>query len=492
LVLWHGIAVRYAAGMSTVVATGTGLLGRRLRAWSRLSLPRQYALASFPVLIVGMLGLGAWVTGSIEGQVIQNTAVNNSLYVNSFISPELQELTSGNELSEEKMRAIESMLADTPLGRRIKSVKVWVDGGRIAYYTRHELIGRVFEPTPNLRLAWTGEVTSELSSLADEEDSAEHGLGIPLLEVYMPVLERNTDRVIAVAEFYQDARELEERLEQTRRRTWLVVTLVTLAMYGTLFGIVHAGGRTIRRQGKELRVRVMELSRLLAQNERLRMRVGRATRRNAEIHEHQLRRLSADLHDGPAQALGLALLRLDAVGDKQPGDDEARGGELEQIRDRLQEALAEIRTLCRGLTLPELEGLGIEETLDRAVSAHRRRTRTEVELECADLENTADVSMPIKITAYRVTQEALTNAFRHADGRGQQVRAKGDGRWLQLAISDAGTGIDGDPADASRSGRLGLKGLRDRVESLGGQFEIDSIADRGTTVRVVLPLEEGN
>jgi signal transduction histidine kinase len=468
-----------------------GSLAAPVRRWSRLGLSQQYALASLPVMIVGMLGLGAWVTRSIEAQVIQNTAVSASLFVNSFVEPTLQGLKQRAHLQDDEIQALNRLVAETPLGQQIRSFKVWGAGGRVVYYSREGLVGQVFGETHEQERAWNGEVAAELSSLGDHEDAMERDLGIPLLEVYMPVRQHPTERVIAVAEFYKDARELEQHLAESRRITWLVVATVTLVMYGALFGIVQAGGRLIRQQAQELRGRVFELSRLLAQNETLRARVSRATQRTTELNEQYLRRLSAELHDGPAQALGLALLRLDTLGGSRDGATQDQS-ELERIRDTLQDALGEIRQLCRGLSLPELEGLDVQQTVARAVTSHRRRTATEVQFTCEQLGDTKRVSMPIKLTAYRVAQEALMNAFRHAGGKGQAVSLRREGRWLHLMVSDSGRGLraDADESAEPRTTRLGVRGLRERVESLGGRFELES-SNAGTRVDVRLPLDTG-
>ena len=463
---------------------------RTARLWSQLGLDGRYIVASLPVLLVAMLSLGAWVTHSIEEQVIDNTAGNASLFVNSFVSPELQGLAHRQSLSEDEAHMLGTLLTGTPLGRRILSFKVWLRGGRIAYYSRDSaLVGRVFPPSAKLRKAWTGKVAAELSSLEEAEAAGELKLAVPLLEVYMPVHEQRSDKIIAVAEFYEDATELVSHVQATRFRTWLAVAATMLLMYGFLFGIVHAGGRLIRRQAVELQQKVNELSELLAQNEALRERVGRATRRVTELNEGFLRRLSADLHDGPAQAVSLALLRLDriALPAAAAGGPPANGGgeEIEQIRATLQEALREIRHLCRGLSLPEVADLGIAEVVARAAANHERRTRTAVETDLGNLRGMDAVSMPIKLTAYRFTQEALMNAFRHAQGKGQAVSARCAGGSLELRVSDRGGGIE---ADRGEPDRMGLTGLRERVESLGGRFEIDSAPGRGTTLLALLPL----
>jgi signal transduction histidine kinase len=83
-------------------------------------------------------------------------------------------------------------------------------------------------------------------------------------------------------------------------------------------------------------------------------------------------------------------------------------------------------------------------------------------------------------------QESLTNSFRHANGSAQHVEAKAaDGR-LTVEVSDRGTGFN--PAAIIPEGHLGLVGMRERVEILGGSFDLQSTVGQGTTIRVTLPL----
>jgi signal transduction histidine kinase len=95
-------------------------------------------------------------------------------------------------------------------------------------------------------------------------------------------------------------------------------------------------------------------------------------------------------------------------------------------------------------------------------------------------------SLPVKITVYRLVQEALNNTFRHAGGVGQQVQVSQEGAQLLVEISDQGPGFDPEQA-ASQDGRLGLRGMRERVESLGGSFQIRSSLGQGTTIEASLP-----
>jgi signal transduction histidine kinase len=100
--------------------------------------------------------------------------------------------------------------------------------------------------------------------------------------------------------------------------------------------------------------------------------------------------------------------------------------------------------------------------------------------------------MPLKTTVYRLVQEALNNAFRHAGGAGQAVSVGLHGDQLRVEVTDTGPGFDPDTV-ADDGQHLGLTGMRERVESLGGVFNIESQPGKGTRIRARFPirLEEG-
>jgi signal transduction histidine kinase len=149
-------------------------------------------------------------------------------------------------------------------------------------------------------------------------------------------------------------------------------------------------------------------------------------------------------------------------------------------------ALQEIRAISSGLRLPELNRLTLPEAVARVVRMHERRTGTFVLLERDDVPD--DIPLPVKITVYRVIEEALNNAYRHGGGIEQRVTLKMDARALFLEIADHGPGFDGLPIMDSDQ-HLGLVGMRERIESLGGFFGIESEAGQGTTVIVQIPLQ---
>ncbi len=458
------------------------------RAWRRLSLARQFVLASALILLAGMFVMGFWVTGKIQSGITQNTASATALYMDSFITPLVQELAEADELSPATLKALRNLFANQRPDHRIVSLKIWKNGGKVVFSNHPSIIGRVFPITPKLRRAWSGGVAAEFDDLADAEDAPERVSGLPLLELFSPIRDAKSGRIIAVAEFYEDATKLKRELLYTKLQSWLFVATVTLIILGLLSGIVRRGSQTIERQRRVLEGRVEQLSGLLDQNEILRARARQSSLRSTEINEHFLRRISADLHDGPAQLLGLVLLRLDSLGPllAQPEAEEAVPAQaLETIRRALNEALDEIRNLSAGLALPELEHLTLGECLEKAVQRHERRTKTKVRSKFSDLPE--KVTMPYKISAYRFIQEALANAYLHGGAKDQTVLASYDGAGLEIEVSDKGPGFD--PASQATEDGLGLLGLRERIESLGGIFEIQSTINAGTRVKSRIPLD---
>jgi signal transduction histidine kinase len=448
-----------------------------------MSLERRFALAGSVVMLIAMVIVGTFVSREIAGAVTRNSAISTAVYMESFIAPLSQELVRDDELSEASIARLETLLASPPLSERIISTKLWKRGGQVAFATDRELIGRTFAPDDSLKRAWGGELTATFDDLDEEESSAERATNLPLLEVYNPIHSIITGEIIAVAEFYQDASELKGDLDRAWLQSFATVGLVTLVTFAALFGIVRSGSRTIDRQHRALSDQLAELQRVSTQNVALRRRIQSASARASETNERHLRRLSADLHDGPAQALALASLRLNSVAARAGADGD--DPEVAELRSSLAEAMADIRDICRGLTLPELAGSTLAAALETAVSTHERRTSTEVARDI-DIPATFRASHGTSICAYRFVQEGLMNAFRHAGGRGQSVAARVVGRSLTLEVHDSGEGFDPSFLDG---GGLGLSGLRERVETLGGEVEIDSRRGAGTRIAMTVPLD---
>ncbi len=478
--------------------------------WMRLPLEQRFAVAGGLVLALTAALMGQFLSAQIEQAVVNQTANSAAFYMESVLDPISHNITPEGQLSPNVSRALTEVFDNTDLGKRIVSYKIWGKDGLILQASDPAMIGRRFAVGGGLKAAWRGDIWASFDQHAEEEDAGERALGLPLLEIYAPIRLDWSGEIIAVAEFYEANPALAQTLGRARLKAWGVVAGVGLALGLTLFAIVRGGARTIEAQGGELRARLHDLRALTAHNKSLRQKVQQAAARAAARGEGQLRQISADLHDGPAQYLAYAALRLDglrqtdspppdAAPDQTPAPAQSRDRDLDAVRDALGEAMREIRALSRGLALPELAGRSAAEVVRMSAQAHRElRLETVAVWIDPALEAPQDAPLPassplpgpspaLRICLYRFAQEGLTNAARHAGGAEMALRlerlpapqsapapnAPENAPSLRLTVSSGGPHLG--PITIG----LGLSGLRDRVEALGGQFTLRPRATGG-------------
>ncbi|MBD9491944.1 sensor histidine kinase [Ensifer sp. ENS11] len=430
-----------------------------------------------------MVLVGAFVSRLIEEAVTRNSAATTALYVDSVIAPLLPDMQTTQILDGGVARALDETLGQGALGDRLLSFRLWRADGTVLYSSDEAQIGKRLELSDELRTAFSGRMVALFDQSGEQSDK--RPADMPILEIYNPVLQPWSGEVVAVSEFHEVSYDFQHGLNQARFYTWLAVAAFTLAFFVVLSAIVLRGSRTIETQRHALKDRIAQLSALLAQNEALRGRLQRASQRTAALNESHLRRIGADLHDGPAQLLAFASLRLDSdalTNPKAPGATRERS--IAEIKESLDEAMQEIRTICSGLVLPQIETATLPEILKRVVHAHQQRTETTVELSVFDPPD--HLALSAKICIYRFVQEALNNAYRHGGGVGQRVSQSTVGEQVMVEVGDNGPGFDPDRVEPTG---LGLEGLRERIESLGGAFEI-KVSTTGTVVRMTISTEE--
>ncbi|EJM54510.1 histidine kinase [Pseudomonas sp. GM49] len=443
-----------------------------------LSRSTQFVICATIILGLTMTFVGNLVSQSIEDATVQTAAEAGARYMEHFLEPFVQGLTTAKELPIETIQTIDHLLSSTSLSTHIVSVKIWLPDGTIAYSTDKSAVQKHF-PTEEISQALTGKIYTELdndledNTADDVEDAFERSLNIPLYEIFAPLREAGTGKIIAVGEFYETAQALQREINNVRKKVWAIVGTATMAMLLLLFFIV-------RRDDKIIKQQMDEQARLHSNNAALQHKVTTANREFSRINELTLRRIGADLHDGPAQLLSLILLRLEEL-EGSPG---ASDGEvLEMIRRAGEDALNEVREISLGLALPEVNDLTLHDALVLLAQRHEERTETRVELELDTLPS--DVPIAHKICIYRFAQEALNNAYIHAGGKGQKLSAFYSEGLLEVQVKDAGVGISTEKPSVPGRGRthLGLVGMRYRVESLGGIFIIESAPHTGTKAR---------
>ena len=187
------------------------------------------------------------------------------------------------------------------------------------------------------------------------------------------------------------------------------------------------------------------------------------------------RRIERDLHDGTQQRLVSLGLELRLAQSMVPAGVPELETEIGRVADELTGVVEDLREIARGIHPAILSEGG----LGPALRTLARRAAVTVELEVAGITRLPE---PVEVAVYYVVSEALTNATRHAHASVVRVAVEERAGGLHLSIRDDGAG-GADPARGS-----GLIGLRDRVEALGGSFEISSPPGQGTQIGVQLPL----
>lgn len=209
------------------------------------------------------------------------------------------------------------------------------------------------------------------------------------------------------------------------------------------------------------------------------------------IQESERKRIAADLHDGIGQSLSLIKFSLEsAAGLVSAGAVEEAAEVLRLLVPKVKDALGEVRSISMGLRPPMLDDLGIIATLAWFLREFERTCRA-IRLEKDFSIREDDVPVQIRVTIFRILQEALSNVVKHADATLVRVSLRKGDDALHLLIEDNGQGFD--PLDVSiREGSdrgLGLLSMKERASLSGARFILESAVGQGTRIRVSWPVD---
>jgi signal transduction histidine kinase len=212
---------------------------------------------------------------------------------------------------------------------------------------------------------------------------------------------------------------------------------------------------------------------------------------NARLHERsrelsiveERNRLARELHDSVTQQLFGVVLAAQSAGELLARGEPAAAGEVERVQALARGAMEELRSVVFELRPASLEAEGLAQVLRKHVDVLRRVTGRAIELRIA-------APPPLGAAAagqvFRIAQEALQNALRHAEAERIEVRLEDGGGKLVLTVADDGRGFDAS-APMLRSRRLGLTSMQERAAELGGRLAVRSRPGEGTTVRLEAP-----
>ncbi|TKA98046.1 hypothetical protein FAZ78_03030 [Cereibacter changlensis] len=454
-----------------------------MRGWRSLGLTAQFMLLVFLILVPAFIISERMERFIAKRQLLESSLAVEEVVLRSEVLPIMGSLPLRGALPEATAIALDNAIHIWMRNRHIVKLKIWSVEGRLLFDSLHASpLGAPFDEAAVARALAGETVTVEL-----DPDSAENlndvDLGAAIREVYMP-LRALDGTMLGVVEVYYDFDQLVARLDALMNTLDLVRIAVLSAGMLLLAILVRFAHRRLILQDGQLRASLQESERLFAEKARLLAESEELRRGASEASETLLNQIGTELHDGPVQLLSLAALYRGKI--QVADEDEAR---VRKAQDLLDQSLRDLRNISAGLILPELEGASLEEAVERAVSSFTRDSGLPVELQLPP--GRTLLPAPQVIVAYRVVCEALTNARKHAGGRGLRVTKAESEREIGISIVDAGPC----PAGAAASGAfghapLGLIGMQNRARSSGGQLSMERVLGGGTRVSLVLPKDD--
>jgi signal transduction histidine kinase len=200
--------------------------------------------------------------------------------------------------------------------------------------------------------------------------------------------------------------------------------------------------------------------------------------------EDERKRIARELHDSTSQSLTSLMVGLKALSAACEGPDFRQ--HIEELRSVAAQTLDDVHNLALQLRPSVLDDLGLPAALERYVADCRRRYRLPIDLAVRGLE-VERLPAQVETALYRIVQESLTNVVRHAAARTASVLVERRNGSVRAIIEDDGRGFD--PVSASRE-QLGLYGIRERAELLGGTLTIESAPGQGASLFIEIPISE--
>ncbi|MFJ8070416.1 sensor histidine kinase [Peribacillus sp. NPDC096447] len=203
-----------------------------------------------------------------------------------------------------------------------------------------------------------------------------------------------------------------------------------------------------------------------------------------EAQEQERKKLSREIHDGPAQMLANVMMRSDLIErvQRERGPDEALV-EIRSLKVMVRNALYEVRRIIYDLRPMALDDLGLVPTLRKYLQTTEDYNNG-VNLNFVNLGQVKRLPSDMEVALFRLVQEAVQNSLKHADPKQIQVKLSISKEMVTVVVKDDGKGFD---SSIQKEGSFGLVGMRERVELLEGEMTIDSQPGAGTLVFIQIP-----
>ncbi len=220
-----------------------------------------------------------------------------------------------------------------------------------------------------------------------------------------------------------------------------------------------------------------------------RERLQTLSRRLVEVQETERLYIARELHDQASQTLTSLIMELGMLEKEadQPEAVRARAVGLKQTTDHV---LEELHYLAIHLRPTSLDHLGLAPALEQFIRTFSHEARLPIRLKTLGFEEDTRLPQEVETALYRIVQEALTNVARHAHATRADVVLERRGNSMLVIVEDDGRGFNAN--GRRQTGHLGLLGMQERVEMLGGTLTIESVPDQGTTVFAEVPYADTN
>jgi signal transduction histidine kinase len=211
-------------------------------------------------------------------------------------------------------------------------------------------------------------------------------------------------------------------------------------------------------------------------------------RQRAIIEERE--RIAREIHDGVAQLMAYVNTKASAIRVFIQNQQlkEARS-QLQQLEEASRESFMDVRTAILGLRTSDTQSAGLVATLQSFITKFSELTEIKIDLDLPDQSAISSLPPESELQLIRITQEALSNIQKHTSNKHAWIRLRHVNHSLELTIGDDGPGFNPKYPSEDRRPRFGLSTMRERAESIGGTFTIDSKPGTGTRITVRLPKE---
>jgi signal transduction histidine kinase len=283
-------------------------------------------------------------------------------------------------------------------------------------------------------------------------------------------------------------------LDQGDRRSFTEEDVQLLSLFADLASIALKNAELyaqVRQAGEQLEHKVERRTRQLARAQEALTQKAEELQRllqiTVQVQEEERTRIARDLHDGSNQLITGTLYEIQAAEESLLHDRKDTALKtLETAKELLRKIEAENRRIISGLRPAVLDAQGLVSALQWHVNTYLEQYSIAYTLRVSG----QSVRLPAEVetAVYRIVQESLNNVAAHAQAREVQIQIGFRPAQLRVVIEDNGIGFDYERARTATTGRMGLIGIRERAQSIGGHVEIQSIRGQGTRITLKVPL----